>query len=192
MTTNPTKDRLLILCYLTFLQNLLQAKRDFRYCEILLTLLEKEDLIAVILWIGEGELPEDLTDVETMDKEELLDFIGGDFIVVPYLIEYWKSKTDYPVTPEKVHHILTRLQLQNHYLREKNIPDWDPYDYSNYNTLCEKAGIPKTVYGIFDNDVSEEDKYITAPLHGFFHHEHQAQTLLNDREDKESYKILML
>jgi len=192
MKTNPTKDRLLILCYLNFLYSILQQKRDFQYCEILLTLLEKDDLVAILLWIGEGELPEDFIQVENMNKEELLDFMGGDFAIVAYLLQYWTDKTDEPVTPEKVHMVLTQLQLHTHYLREKNIPDWDVYDYSNYNALCEKAGIPKRMYGIFHEDVSEEDKYMTAPLHGLFYHEHEAQQLLNDREDKESYKIMAL
>lgn len=192
MKTNPTKDRLLMLFLLSLLEKTLEEKKDFYFSEILLFLLNKEDLVAMAQWLFKQESVEPFGIIKNLNKEELLHLIGGNVHVVSYLIVHWKNKTVYPVTPEKIYGVLSQLNQQTHYLMNKLIAEWDEYDYSNYNALCEKAGVPKLVYGIFEQRVRESEKYLKAPLMPYFYNKQEALATFSAMDSKHKFQLMEL
>ena len=161
MNKNPTQQRLLILYFLTTLYQKMGEHTD-GYSETLVNLLNHEDFKNTLHWLYKSNIPKEFGNIQKMDTGEMLDAIGGETHILSFYIDYWKNKTIDVVTPVKVYDVLTQLQLETHYLMTKILADWDEYDYSNFRALCNKAGIAETLYGIFDAEVSEEDKYIVT------------------------------
>ncbi|HBF20743.1 MAG: hypothetical protein CMI36_00365 [Owenweeksia sp.] len=110
-------------------------------------------------------------DPDGMSKEELLDTIADDAIILGYFIDRWEDEryAYIALTEKGVKDILTQLELQTHYLWYKPIPDWDAYDLGNYRELQVKAGKVAWVYGIYDASITEENmESVTAPPIRFY------------------------
>ena len=161
MNKNPTQQRLLILYFLTTLHKNM-GEHTNGYSETLVSMLNHEDVKNTLHWLYKGNISKEFGNIQKMDTGEMLDAIGGESHILSFYIEYWKNKTIDVVTPIKVYDVLTQLQLETHYLMTKILADWDEYDHSNFRALCIRAGIAETLYGIFDAEVSEEDKYIVT------------------------------
>ncbi|MCW3159669.1 hypothetical protein [Chryseobacterium oryctis] len=192
MKTNPTKDRLQVLCFLTMLRQNLEKEKTDEYCPILPELFIKADLVEILKWLYMNKIPSSLGEIEGMDREEVLNAIGGDVYILSYIIEQWEEKTDYPVTVTKVYNLLYQLGTQTHYLMEKELSEWDEYDHSNYKALCRKAGIPQAMYGIYDVGVTEQEKYITMPVTGLYDREPEAKAVLASLRSDNQYKLMKL
>ena len=79
--------------------------------------------------------------------------------ILAYYLDAWKKEIarSISISPIEVYRTLDQLGLHTHYLMSKPIPQWDEYDYSNYNELRGKAGRVNTIYGLYDSDISSKD-----------------------------------
>ncbi|MBB4807102.1 hypothetical protein HNP38_002406 [Chryseobacterium defluvii] len=171
---NKNKNRLLVQCFMKMLQQRIERDRVENLSPVFVSILSKEELQNILKWLYLDQVPEQY-DLETMDKQDLLEAIGDDIHILSYSIERWKKELEEKITPQKVYDVLCQLQLETHYLMTKILADWDEYDHSNFKALCEKAGKEKPLYAIFTSDTLEEDKYITPPFSRYHKTEWEAR-----------------
>jgi hypothetical protein len=196
----PTQRRLAVQY---FLRNLLERmERDKVNCihPFFLSIYSKQDLKEILLWMyGTEGVPLGI-DPDLMDKEALLETIGDDYYLLSYELQTAANELAAAVKPTQAAlcKIVKQLGLEGHYLMDKLISDWDDYDYSNYRALSFKAGNPVPVYGIFDRDVPEENKYlVTTPPSRLYNTEKEAAEALQALIQKGTLKageakVLML
>lgn len=139
-------------------------------------------------------------DLDGMSKEELLATIGDDAIVLGYFLDRWDNEICHAVrvTSESVRDTLRQLNLHTHYLRYKEISQWDSYDMSNYRALQLKAGKICRVFGIYDASISQEEiDSVTSPPHRFYESDELAEIarqemIARDHFHQEDIHILSL
>jgi len=96
-------------------------------------------------------------DLENSTTKELLLVINDDRYILDFFLNQWSKNATDQLSPIAVWNTLEQLSSPTHYLASKAIANWDAYDFSNYRALQLKAGKIKRVYGIYDNDVKEQD-----------------------------------
>ena len=154
-----------------------------------------EEFKDIVRWLFMGEPPPEM-DLEALSKEELLATIGYDYHILGYLLSQMEEELqtlDEP-TDQRVCQILKQLSLTTHYLGDKPVKDWDSYDYSNYRSLCYKAGFEFPLYGIYQKDVTNDSKYIFGYQSKLYHNKAKAQTALSEiqkRRGKENELQIM-
>jgi hypothetical protein len=147
-----------------FLRLLLEKMLDDKVAEELdsrwLKIYDKEQLKAIITWLYLDKVPANI-DIENMDNQKLLETIGDEYHLLNYFIEQLAKELSAFKNPtsESVMEILTQLGQETHYLASKPLESWNAYDRSNYQGLCYKAGAAIPVYGVYDADAKEQDKY---------------------------------
>ncbi len=122
-------------------------------------------------------------DLDAMDKEELLEVIEDDSIILDYFMEQWNAQTcsHCEITQPSVRTTLEQLSLQSHYLWCKRPEQWNAYDLSNYRSLQVKAGKICRVYGIYMASVKAEDvEKVTTPPNRFYDSQELAETALQE------------
>lgn len=128
-----------------------------------------------------------------MSKPELLETIGDDTLILGYFLDLWDEEIcqNASITAKGVCAVLDQLSLQSHYLRFKQISEWDSYDLSNYRSLQLKAGKICRVYGIYDAGTQQEEiNSVTSPPKRFYESSHLAdiamKELVNERQFQEN------
>ncbi|REE80691.1 hypothetical protein BX611_2343 [Lutibacter oceani] len=108
--------------------------------------------------------------IENLNDKELLDLIGNDVSLLEYYIfKLEESITSTPtMSQEEVSSFFKEIQMENYYLADKPVNEWDEYDKSNYYSLLLKRGKSKRVFAIFTSDVNDEDKYAVTTKPSFF------------------------
>jgi hypothetical protein len=150
-----------------------------------LKIYNKEDLKNIVKWLFMQKVPEEIN-VDSMDEQELLDTIGDEYHILSYLIDEMESELKAYETPtdQALAAILEQLSHETHYLASKPIKDWDGYDLSNYQSLASKAGNPIPLYGVYDADVKEEDKYIVTLPNTFYESYRKALQFISETVEK--------
>lgn len=193
------KQRLIIQIFLKALQEQMQNRSVVEANPIWLKIFNKDDLKTMVRWLYMNQIPERL-DIEKMKEEELLDEIADDYHVLSYLLEQREKELEcfFKPTPESILLTLDQLGLSTHILMNKPIEKWTKYDTSTYQKLYRKAGMPIPLFGVYDADVKEEDKYFTIPpMSALFEAESEAQkyfkrVITKSKHSKEELKIVML
>lgn len=150
-----------------------------------LAIFDTKELKDIVSWLFMGEPPKEM-DLDNLSKEGLLATIGFDYHILGYLLSQMEQELqtlDEP-TNESISQILGQLSLHNHYLRSKPIKEWDSYDYSNYRSLCQKAGVALPLYGVFSKDVTNQDKYIYGANTKLYSTREKAQKVLEQMQQK--------
>ena len=104
------------------------------------------------------------------DAKDILEAIGDQRFILCYIIGQWEKEMECHgrLSEKKTKETLCKLGLENHYLAQKPISAWDKYDKNNYRALLTKGQKKSKMYGIFDVNVKEEDKYTcTSPARAF-------------------------
>ncbi|MEQ9263120.1 MAG: hypothetical protein RLP14_08170 [Owenweeksia sp.] len=146
------------------------------------TFFTKSELEDIVHTMYDSDTLKEL-DPDRMSKEELLDTIADDAIILGYFINRWEDEraSQITLTEHGVKEILTQLELQTHYLWYKPISDWDAYDLSNYRALQVKAGKVAWVYGVYMASVKAEDaQKVTSPPNRFYDSHELAETAMNE------------
>lgn len=194
---NQNKRRILVQYFLRTLKKKIESESPETINPIFLNLFERDQLVKILKWLFIGKIPKEY-DVEKMTNEEILHAIGDDLHILSYCVEHWTKELEQKISPIEVNGVLEQLGLESHYLNSKAIAFWDEYDYSNYNSLKAKAGKEQPMYGIFDADVKEEDKYFITTLPAkLYETEELAEAELNHliaegKFQKGELKIMML
>lgn len=190
---NKNKNRLLVLCFTKMLQQRLEKEQVETVSPVFGSILSKEELQQILKWLYLDKMPKTY-DLETMEKQELLEAIGDDMHILSYSIHQWKKDIEEKITPQKVYNVLCQLQVETHYLMTKILDDWDEYDHSNFKSLCRKAGNQEPLFAVFESSVPEEEKYVTIPLSKYYqtHWEAQEALLLQITEDNFSETELQI
>lgn len=175
-----TKRRLVVQYFLRKLKLRMEADKVNSLDAVWLSIYTKDELMDIIRWAYAPTVPQWIQ-FDKMSEQELLDAIGDDFYILAYEME--QARLDLhqtmKVTPKRVFDTLVQLGLETHYLMQKPIAEWDEYDSANYRALSHKAGNPTPVFGIYDSEVMEEDKYIvTTPPPKFYNTEREAMDTL--------------
>lgn len=115
-------------------------------------------------------------------KTQLLAFLSNADVLYYFLEQWYKEITQKKaITAIEVIRTLEQLGHQTHYLAFKAIQFWDAYDYSNYESLCKKAGKVKTVYGIYDAHIKAEDvEQVTTHPKRFYESYQKAQDQIKE------------
>ena len=155
----------------------------------------KEELIEILkssLELNETQLQ----DLEVLSNSQLLTMISDDVYILKYYLEKLKVTLfkDMLITNETVWSTLEQLGRYTHYLASKDVKKWDEYDYSNYRSMCYKAGVIKRVYGMYDTMITQEDAESATSLpKRFFETEEEAiQVLTESKHSEEDTHILHL
>jgi hypothetical protein len=108
--------------------------------------------------------------IENLNNKELLELVGNDASLLEYYIfKLEESITSTPtMSQEEVSSFFKEIQMENYYLADKPVNEWDEYDKSNYYSLLLKRGKSKRVFAIFTSDVNDEDKYAVTTKPSFF------------------------
>lgn len=200
MNSNPkSKQRIVIGYFLRSLQDKMQWEDNVApISQKWLKIFTKEELKRIVTWLFMQQVPEEVN-IETMTEDELLATIGDEYHVLGYLIDSLEEelKAFENPTPINVWNVLEQLGQETHYLATKVKAHWDDYDVSNYQSLAYKAGHPIPVYGIYDAEVKDEDRYVvTLPDTLFSSRESASEflaTLLKTEKFTENeLKIMML
>lgn len=175
---NQNKNRLLAMYFIKSLQQRMRTNSWGTIHPVFIHILSQEELQAIVKWLYADKSIEEL-EVSTKDKKELLALIGDDLHILSFTIERWNESLQGKITYEKVYEVLYQLGLETHYLMTKEIEHWDEYDYSNFKSLCRKAGTPEPLFAVFESSVPEEDKYISVPLSKYHNSKWEAQVQLS-------------
>lgn len=175
------KQRKLIVHFLKQLQMVLEKEGNQELSEVFKNFFSRDELIDIL---DDSWFVQDLEEhhIESLENEDLLELIGGDYFILSFLIEKIEAGiTAVPTMMQaEVHRFFDQIQIDPHYLRDKPMEEWDGYDKSNYFSILSKYGITKQVFAIFTSDVKEEDKYVvtTKPIY-FFDTKEEAGTEVN-------------
>lgn len=163
-----SKRRIIMTYFLRSLQDKLQWEDNVEpISEKWLRIYSKKELKEVVKWLFMQKIPEDM-DLDKMDEEELLATIGDEFHLLGHLLSEMEEevKAFENPTPQRLDELLEQLSSESHYLATKPIATWDEYDLSNYQALFRKAGMSAPLYGVYDADVKQDDRYtVTLPSH---------------------------
>ncbi|MDD2987124.1 hypothetical protein [Flavobacterium sp.] len=163
-----SKRRIIMTYFLRSLQDKLQWEDNVEpISEKWLRIYSKQELQEVVKWLFMQKIPEDM-DLDKMDEEELLETIGDEFHLLGHLLSEMEEevKAFENPTPQRLDELLEQLSSESHYLATKPIATWDDYDLSNYQALFRKAGMSVPLFGVYDADVKQDDRYtVTLPSH---------------------------
>lgn len=146
-----------------------------------LKIYNKAELKEIVKWLFMQKIPEEM-DLDNMDEEELLLAIGDDYHILGYLLDQMDKELEAYENPtqEILQEVLVQLASETHYLASKPIESWDDYDRSNYHSLLRKAGKPEPLYGVYDVDVREEDRYTVTLPENLYHSSREALRFLSE------------
>tara|TARA_R110002051_G_scaffold2660_1_gene14269 strand:- start:16405 stop:17001 length:597 start_codon:yes stop_codon:yes gene_type:complete len=147
--------QLVIQRFLSILLEQLQTKKESSLDEYFEDFFTIDEMIALLK--SQCGFDENIN-VNRLSKKDLISKLSNEGIL-SYYLNAWKKEIarSMSITPFEVYRTLDQLGLHTHYLMSKPIPQWDEYDYSNYNALRGKAGRVTTVYGLYDSDVTYKD-----------------------------------
>lgn len=194
-----SKKRIVIQYFLRSLQDKMQWDDNVDAISTKwLKIYNKQELKSIVKWLFMQKVPQEM-DLDTMDEEELLGTIGDEYHILSYLLHEMDQELiafENP-TEQSVSELLEQLTHQTHYLASKPITEWDGYDLSNYQSLARKAGNPIPLYGVFDADVTEEQKYLVTLPGNLYHSQEEALQLLSSLVKKKQFeenemKVMML
>lgn len=194
-----SKKRIVIQYFLRCLQDKMQWDDNVDAINAKwLKIYNKQELKSIVKWLFMQNVPQEM-DLDTMDEEELLGTIGDEYHMLGYLLHEMDQELiafENP-TQQSVWELLEQLAHQTHYLASKPINEWDAYDLSNYQSLARKAGNPIPLYGVFDANVTQEDKYLVTLPGTLYQSEEEALQLLSNLVKKEQFnetemKVMML
>lgn len=143
------------------------------------TTYELRDIVSSMFGVQELEELE----VDTLNKEKLLDTIGDDAVILNYFLERWEDELiqQSAMNKRSVEDTLFQLNLDTHYLGRKDLDMWDAYDLNNFRSLQVKAGRICRVYGIYDATVEEADADdATSPMQRFFESKELARAAMQE------------
>ena len=156
--------------HLSLYQQSIETRNPGQIDDFFKKFLTRFELVTIIEWLLDGVAIEHIN-LDKASLEDLWEIIGDDKIILQYYLSEWEltlqQSTIY--SSEEVRKVLDRLQSPTHYLAEKSIKEWDPYDHSNYRNILIKAGRLKRVYGIYDSEIKQEqiNTVTTPPLRYF-------------------------
>lgn len=194
-----TKRRLVIQYFLRCLQDKMQWEDNVDdISQKWLKIYNKEELKEVVKWLFMQKVPEEM-DLDKMDEEELLQTISDEYHMLGYLLFQMDEelKAFENPTEQSLEQVLQQLASETHYLASKPIQTWDGYDLSNYQSLLRKAGFPVPLYGVYDVDVKDEDRYTVTLPNNLYESHRKALTFLSELVEQGQFedhelKIMML
>lgn len=194
-----SKKRIVINYFLHSLQDKMQWDDNVdAISQKWLKIYNKQELKKMLKWLFMQKVPKEI-DLDTMDEEELLNAIGDEYHILCYLLHEMEQELEAfeNPSPQRVWEVLEQLGQETHYLATKVKAHWDEYDRSNYKALAAKAGYPIPLYGVFDADVKEEDKYVVTLPDTLYKSQDEALQFISEIVEKgqiqeNELKVMML
>ena len=193
-----SKKRIIIHYFLRTLQQKMQSDKVESVNPVWLKIYNKQEMKGIVKWLFMQKVPQEM-DLDNMDEEELLETIGDEDHMLSYFLHTMDEelKAYENPTPQKVWELLEHLGQETHYLASKIKADWDAYDLSNYQALARKAGNPIPLYGVFDADVKEDDKYVVTLPDTLYESQLKAVEFISEIVEKGQFeenelKVMML
>lgn len=177
-----SKKRIIINYFLRALKDKMQWEDNVDQISLRwLKIYNKAELKEIVKWLFMQKIPEDM-DLDNMDEEELLEAIADDYHILGYLLDQMDKELDAFENPteQTLLEVLEQLGSETHYLSSKPIETWDDYDRSNYQSLLRKAGNPIPLYGVYDVDVKDEDRYTVKLPNNLYNSHREALRFLSD------------
>lgn len=183
------KDLKIQLFFLKSLLEILEKQHTQELSPFFETLFSRNQLIEILEYLYLDGL--EVFNIDTLGDSELLDLIGNDVSLLEYYVfKLEESITSTPtMSQEEVSDFFTDIQMENYYLSDKPVSEWDEYDTSNYYSLLLKHGKSKRVFAIFTSDVDDKDKYaVTTKPSFFFDSKEDAELELKKIVTQENFK----